>query len=122
MYPHMITIVEMRNIMIINRSAAPAAITPINTGRGREVSAFGRKERIRPPPLSCVGGTGVDTGRSDAGDGLGMGRTGKEPAGACSSTVHINLNDALCKVSIYLKYYLLHTIHVERARQSPVLH
>lgn len=117
----MITIVEMRNIMIINRSAAPAAITPINTGRGREVSAFGRKERIRPPPLSCVGGTGVDTGRSDAGDGLGMG-TGKEPAGACSSTVRINLNDALCKVSIYLKYYLLHKIHVERARQSPVLH
>lgn len=96
MYPHMITIVEMRNIMIINRSATPAGITPINTGRGREVSAFGRKERLRPPPLSCVGGTGVDTGRSDAGDGLGVG-TGKEPAEACISTVHINFNDTLCK-------------------------
>ena len=54
-YPHMITVVEMRNMMIMNKSITPAAITPINIGRGREVSAFGRKERI-PPPLSCMGG------------------------------------------------------------------
>ena len=71
MYPHMITVVEMRNMMIINRSITPAAITPINMGRGSEVSAFGRKERI-PPPLSCVGGKGVDNGRSDADGGVGV--------------------------------------------------